>query len=250
MTLRTERLKDFQSVAEIETNTDTILHASIRVRMRVAGDGGAVAGVFLYSNDNNESDLEVLTRDPSEDFRATNQPALDLKGQVIEDATNTIPIPAADNDQNGKTVKALGSSVTTNTTAVVNGTRGDWNEYRLDWLPGSSEWIVNGHLVDSKTYGVPTGHCHLAINLWSNGGSWSGNMSVGGQAHMDIEWIEMAYNVTGEEGSHCDILCGVDETGSDIGSPKFISGAARSRPMAGSGILWSLAILVAGWSFA
>lgn len=250
MTLRTERLEKFQSVAEIESKINTIRHASVRVRMRVAGDSGAVAGVFLYESDNNESDLEVLTKDKPELFRATNQPALDSRGQVIKDATSIIHIPLPDSVP--PVTGGTSASLSPNATAVItkNGTRGDWNNYRMDWLPTSTEWIVNGQLVETKTYGVPKLHSHLAINLWSNGGSWSGEMDIGSLAYMDLEWIEMVYNITGEENKPCEVVCGVDE-GDAIGKPKYLRGEKTTSGVGrlkGEGWLWSVVIGVVAWS--
>jgi hypothetical protein len=41
------------------------------------GNNGAVAGLFYYRNDNNESDIEILTRDESSSIRYSNQPVVD-----------------------------------------------------------------------------------------------------------------------------------------------------------------------------
>jgi hypothetical protein len=38
----------------------------------------------------------------------------------------------------------------------------------------------------------------LIVNLWSDGGLWSGNLTVGESVYLGIEWIELAYNLTGE----------------------------------------------------
>jgi len=54
-----------------------LLHASTRFRARVVGDAGAVAGLFYYQNGNNESDIEILTRDDPSIVRYSNQPTVD-----------------------------------------------------------------------------------------------------------------------------------------------------------------------------
>ena len=107
-----------------------------------------------------------------------------------------------------------------------NGSWTDWNEWRLDWTDSVSEWLVNGKLVESKTYGLPKEPCHVVVNMWSDGGVWSGNMSVGGSAVMDVEWVEMVYNITGEDLGNCNITCKVDD-GAKPGAPEVWNGVAR-----------------------
>ena len=155
-----------------------MLHASIRLSARVTGSPGACAGLFLYQSDSQESDIEILTSGETGVFHATNQPGGDAG------ATKVVGIPASNS--------ASGSS---------NGTWSDWNEYRLDWVPGSSTWYVNGQLVDTKTVNVPTVGMLFSINLWSNGGEWTGSMPVGNAARLDVRWIEMVYNQTSDAGT-------------------------------------------------
>ena len=69
LVLRTVRLEDFQSSAEVENEQKNLMHASLRVKARVLGDKGAVAGFFTFYNDNNESDVEILTDDPVDMIR-------------------------------------------------------------------------------------------------------------------------------------------------------------------------------------
>jgi hypothetical protein len=54
-----------------------LLYASTRIRARVVGDDGAVAGLFYYRDGNNESDIEILTRDETSAIRYSNQPVVD-----------------------------------------------------------------------------------------------------------------------------------------------------------------------------
>jgi hypothetical protein len=39
------------------------MHASIRIRAKVVGSKGACAGMFTYFDDDNESDIEILTKE-------------------------------------------------------------------------------------------------------------------------------------------------------------------------------------------
>ena len=89
--------------AELESEQKNLLHSSIRARLRVILNGlsntsmpsayfplsstapgantihpvdpGAVLGLFTYVNDANESDIEILTRDPLNRIRYMNQPS-------------------------------------------------------------------------------------------------------------------------------------------------------------------------------
>lgn len=76
LTLRTNRLESFQSASDLEATELSYLFASIRVRARVTGSSGACAGIFFYHSDDQESDIEILTRDEHSILRATNQPGV------------------------------------------------------------------------------------------------------------------------------------------------------------------------------
>ncbi|KAL2802367.1 concanavalin A-like lectin/glucanase domain-containing protein [Aspergillus granulosus] len=169
LVLRAYRNADFISSAEIETKVHNIFHASIRIRARVRGDPGTCAGIFTYYDDVNESDIEILTRDPTNHVRYTNQPGLDANGNEIPEAT----------------VEAVmgGGAVWT-----------DWNDYRLDWTAELSSWYLNGELAHTKTYGIPTQPSTFIMNMWGDGGVWTGDMAVGAAAYLDIEWVEILYN--------------------------------------------------------
>jgi hypothetical protein len=54
----------------------------------------------------------------------------------------------------------------------------------------------DGEMQEEKSYGVPQYPSLLIVNSWSDGGAWSGNMSLGESAYLGIEWIEMAYNTS------------------------------------------------------
>ena len=213
-------MPNFQSVSEVQTQ-QAYLYASVRARARISGARGGVAGIFLYNNDTNESDIEILTNDDKSVYRLTNNPGVDKDGNEIPGASTTDPIPAAGG-------------------ASGNGSWADWNDWRLDWFDGRSDWYVNGKLVESKEYGVMKVECQFVLNMWSNGGIWSGNMTIGDQAVMDVEWVEMVYNISSEVGKACDNakMCDVDKN-KDLGNPK-LSGAPLLS-------VWSwLWLLVAG----
>lgn len=73
----------------------------------------------------------------------------------------------------------------------------DWQDHRIDWLPHRSNWYLNNELRATNTYSVPRKPSGLVLNMWSDGGEWSGNMSVGGSAELQIQWIELVFNTSG-----------------------------------------------------
>lgn len=207
LTLRASRPGAFVSAAEIELNIDQILYASLRARLRVlpnglsnlsaptAGpaefltdpdtdsnqshpvDSGAVLGFFFYHNDTQETDIEILTQDQTNRVRYTNQPDYDASDREdIVSASSELVMPH-------------GHVVT------------EWLDYRIDWFDGVSRWYINGDLVLNKTINVPSAPSTVFMNLWSNGESWSGNMSVGAQVYVGVQWVEIAYNTSQNGGS-------------------------------------------------
>ncbi|KAL4916786.1 concanavalin A-like lectin/glucanase domain-containing protein [Aspergillus aurantiobrunneus] len=171
LVLRAYRNEHFVSSGEIDTKLSNIFHASIRVRARVRGDPGACAGLFTYFDDDNESDIEILTRDATDHIRYTNQPGLDENGNEIPEASSNV-------------VMANGAVWT------------DWNDHRLDWTPELSAWYLNGELAVTKTYGIPRNPSSFIMNMWGDGGSWSGAMSIGSAAYFEIQWIDILFNVS------------------------------------------------------
>jgi len=176
LTLRTTRLDNFSSVAEIDSVADTILHGSFRVYTRVRGSAGACAGFSIYSDDDNEADIEILTDDVVDLAHATDH--------------------------------GTGAEASSNVT--FDGSWQSWNLWRLDWQSGLDSTFWNGQLLKSQRVEVPTQPVIWFANLWSNGGEWSGNMSVGESAYTDIQYIQMAYNTSSDpKKTKCKKVCKV-----------------------------------------
>lgn len=199
----------------------SIQYASIRLLARVRGKPGAVAGIFTYYNDTSESDIEILTRDPTTSVEYSNQPTVNADGDVFP-----------------------GSNF--NTSMAGGGSRQwtDWNVYRLDWLPGRSAWYSNGEMAASTRVNVPGDESSLIVNIWSDGGFWSGNMSVGDKAELQVQWIEMVFNMpdTKSGGRGKGVVCSVDEV---VGTPVRAEGVSK----VGVGrLLLLLSISFAAWS--
>ncbi|KAL6866941.1 glycoside hydrolase family 16 protein [Trichoderma novae-zelandiae] len=176
LALRTQREPRFQSAAAFQTKTSDYQFVSLRMLARTTGSPGAVTAMFTYrdataSSSLQESDLEVLTRGPREKVQLTNQPSFNSDGQVNPEATTNATLP--------------GDMIWS-----------QWAVYRLDWTARSSVWYVNGQQLANITFQVPQDPAGINVNAWSDGGSWSGNMSVYDQASLQIQWIEMIYNTS------------------------------------------------------
>ncbi|KIW37704.1 uncharacterized protein PV06_10336 [Exophiala oligosperma] len=210
LTLRTTRVQDFQSVVQLVSNPK-LLHASMRTRMKILPDGkdrdgvakGAVVGFFTYEADTQETDIEILTQDPSTTVELSTQPASsDTPGA---DASVKIP--------NGKKWT-------------------DWVDYRLDWFAGKNVWYMDGEMMYNTTKSVPTVPSNLMFNLWSNGQSFSGKMRVGREVYVAVQWIEIAYNLDGQgqssNGTSGQTQCSVD-SGKTKGSPEVIKNSSAKR---------------------
>lgn len=222
LTLRTSRVEDHQTSGEIENNQRNLMHVSMRMYGRVQGDKGAVAGFFTFYDDTNESDIEILTRDTTDKIRYTNQPSVDKEGNEYADAS----------------IAAEGLS-----------RWNDWQTHRIDWLPTHSYWYLNNRQVAANTYSVPREQSNMILNMWSDGGEWSGNMTLGGVAEFNIQWIEIAFNTSGAYGgakntrkrkeSGCSKVCKIDEV-KQLGTPEVVSGAADM------GVPWRVLVVVVG----
>ena len=211
LTMRTARLQDFQTAAEFESISQGYQYVSIRMYARTKGAPGAVTAMFTYRPGPNnspalvqEADLEIRTVDPPSFVQYTNQPSYNSTGDVPQ-ATRNATLP--------------------------EGRRwSQWSYYRLDWTPGSSTWYVNGQLASAISFQAPRDPALIMFNNWSDGGSWSGNMSVNAAAYMQIQWIEMVYNNTDPQyvrSGKCVNVCTIDET-SEIGVPALLTNTGES----------------------
>ncbi|KAF2197107.1 concanavalin A-like lectin/glucanase [Delitschia confertaspora ATCC 74209] len=226
LTLRTSRQKSFQSAAEIESTQKNLQLSSLRIRIRVRGSAGAVAGFFTFADDANESDIEILTSDPSSTIRYTNQPSVNKKtGDAIPE-----------------------SSISASNLSDWR----EWHDHRIDWLEHESFWWLDGRMTASNTYSVPRRPSGLVLNMWGDGGEWSGDMGVGGSAELMVEWVEMVFNTSGpveggglekrKKRKGCEVVCKIDGV-KEVGRPEVVS---VNRSMAPKGSVPCVGLWVAG----
>ncbi|KAF1936304.1 concanavalin A-like lectin/glucanase [Clathrospora elynae] len=230
LALRTARQEEYQTSAEIENQQKNLMHVSMRMYGRVQGAKGAVAGFFTFYDDDNESDIEILTDDPTDQIRYTNQPSVGKDGNEVT-AASFGPTDLAPWDE--------------------------WQTHRIDWLPKNSYWYLNQNQVAANTYSVPRKQSFLVLNMWSDGGEWSGNMTVGDSAEFHVQWIEMTFNTSGpydggerqrnekrdgglfaRKGKGCKTVCKIDDV-KQLGTPEVVHSGAM-----GMGISWGLLVVV------
>jgi hypothetical protein len=182
LTLRTTKTETFQSAGEIDSVATNYQYLSATYYARVVGAPGACAGMFTWycpglcrspsATEVEEADVEILTKDPNNYVHFTNQPSESPEGFTYKEATRNASVPISWDE---------------------------WNEYRYDWVPGLSAWYINGQSVANISFHAPERPAQLILNIWSNGGSWTGNMSVGNAAYLQIQWIEIGYNTSNEK---------------------------------------------------
>jgi hypothetical protein len=127
---------------------------------------------YLSSSPVQEADIEILTSGPRDVVQYTNQPSNSQSGDILADATRNSSIPG-------------GIDWST------------WNTYRVDWSPTQTSWYVNGQSAANISFQVPQDPAGLIVNMWSDGGPWTGNMSIHDAAYLQIQYIEVVYNTSG-----------------------------------------------------
>ncbi|KAK5631778.1 hypothetical protein RRF57_007492 [Xylaria bambusicola] len=228
LTMRTIRYRGYQSAAEFESISKAYHFLSVRMYARTFGAPGAVTAMFTYRDDGNgtdlttvqESDLEIRTQDPKDKVQYTNQPSYNAAGYDIPQSTRNVTTP-------------------------IQADWTQWSIHRMDWTPKDTTWYIDGNKVASIAFQVPRDPSQVIFNAWSDGGEWSGNMTVGSEAYMQIQWIEMVYNSTGDEKTTdkrddgtirslwnvkraeegCQNICSIDKTPT-IGTPVLLQSAA------------------------
>jgi hypothetical protein len=107
------------------------------------------------------------------------------------------------------------------------------------------------------------------MNMWSDGGVWTGNMSLYDEAYLQIQWIEVVYNTSGpfagtskrdEHGAGgllekrkgtpgCMAVCSVDADVNVTGTPVLLynnTGVALTWRGEGTGWLAWIPLVLAG----
>lgn len=160
-----------------------ILYGSFRVRLRVSGDSGACGGFFTYRSDEQEIDIELLSKDPRNLVHYTNHPS------NTKDAASLVDL------------HDLKAGLTWS----------GWHTHRLDWTSSSSSFYLDSIYTASNKGSVPNEPSHFMLNVWNDNGDWTGEMKTGDSAKMEVGWIEMFYNTTESAQTVCARTCPVDK---------------------------------------
>ncbi|PGH34014.1 hypothetical protein GX50_03161 [[Emmonsia] crescens] len=145
------------SVASIASQSGDIIHGSFRVEFKLENaKGGSCGAFFWYRDDENEIDIEILSREFKPDWfpvHYTTHPALDENGQVISNATKVIPL--RDDD-------------------LLN----SFQRHRFDWTKEELRFYQNSTQMHSNALRIPNAPGHAYLNVWADGGPWSGAPST------------------------------------------------------------------------
>jgi beta-glucanase (GH16 family) len=219
LSLSTVRVNDeTQDSGEITFKEFNASYASVRVYGRVRGAAGAIAGIFTYLNDTQESDIEMLTRAPAQYIQYSNQPTTlgEPSWEAIPGATVNVSLPHA--------------KLYT-----------DWHVHRLDWTPGRSVFFLDGEQTNTTTLHVPIAHppSGLYINIWSANSTWSGSMEVGKNATFDILWIELLFNTSQPVGDASpERICTIQDHNATVSGGSVIGKQAKG--VDGQWLAWLL----------
>ncbi|RPA97526.1 concanavalin A-like lectin/glucanase [Choiromyces venosus 120613-1] len=164
------------SVAEVHSRRTDFHHGSFRAKYKVSvdkkADGGAVAGLFFYYDDEDETDIEILTKDGDKAIRYTQHPAYDnVTDSAVPDATFQLQLKKS------------------------------WSkmqEHRFDWTPSVTTFFQDNSAKQEITKNVPKHGGKVMLNLWANNGTWSGPPSTK-DVIMEMEYIMVYFNTTSSQ---------------------------------------------------
>ncbi|ODQ52789.1 concanavalin A-like lectin/glucanase, partial [Saitoella complicata NRRL Y-17804] len=159
-------------VGEVDTARTDILYGSFRSTFSVEATPGVCAGFFYYKSDTQETDIEVLTSESTNQIHYSNQPAYDA---------------STDNSVPGATY-----------TEAVSGGWTSSIQHRFDWQPSVTTFYQNGNAIRQMTVNVPSTPGAVIMNVWSDGGDWTQGPPTA-DAHMYISNYQFYFNVTNDQ---------------------------------------------------
>ncbi|EFW13249.1 hypothetical protein D8B26_004141 [Coccidioides posadasii str. Silveira] len=165
------------SVASVAGQSGDLLHGSFRTEVKIEGaEGGSVGAFFWYHDDQNEIDIEVLTREIKSDrllVHYTTHPAIDEDGDVIRNATAIVPVEGND--------------------------PANWfQRHRFDWSKEELRFYHNGSLMHANNIRIPDVGGRALLNLWADGGIWSGAPSTT-NVYMRVKYVIVYHNTTASD---------------------------------------------------
>ena len=147
---------------QIRTTRDDILRGSFRASYSVAsGSAGSVAGFFFYANDTQEIDIEIQSKMSNETVHIGNQP-----------------------------------TQSTDVLLPTNGAVTEVHDYRFDWLAGQTNFYLDSVPAGSFSEDVPVVNGRIDLNMWGNGGTFSGPATPTTDNVMSISKIALYFNTS------------------------------------------------------
>ena len=169
--------EQFIGSAELVSERDDILYGSFRIALKTTAITGTCSAFFVYKNDSQEIDLEILSGEQN----ATSKQVRFVVQNISTPADSGASIRHSEQD-----IYSLPSP----------GPSEGYNEYRFDWLPDSITYYVNGKMIWSTDWNVPCSAGRIHLSHWSNGNPlWSGGPPAQ-DAVMSVSYVKAYFNST------------------------------------------------------
>ena len=176
--------------SEIYSKTNFALGNGVEFEARVRMNqlpSGLVTSLFTYNTSNNlsdELDIEFLTKQVN--LSGTGAPMLMTTWNDWNEASPTYG-DGVHHASQSKVITGLNVNL--------------FHTYTIRWLPGKTEWLVDGVLVASSMLAQPDLEAPIRINFWAPASSWTEaydsrlkvvNTKRQGQVYYyDIDWVEV-----------------------------------------------------------
>lgn len=176
--------------SEIYTRRNFALGNGVEFEARVRSNhlpSGLVTSLFTYNTQNNlsdELDIEFLSKQVN--LSATGAPMLMTTWNNWDEAHPTYGDGIHHSSQS-KVITGLDVNL--------------FHTYTIRWLPGRTEWLVDGVLVASSTLAQPDLAAPLRINFWAPASTWTeaydarlkpvGNKRQNKTYFYDVDWVEV-----------------------------------------------------------
>ena len=161
----------------------------MEARVRVTDlPSGLIAAFWAYNSRgefgasgfrSDEIDIEFLTKQPRNSLLLTNWNDWNPSSPTYEDGVHHAGV----------------------TTSVAGLDRGQWNVYKIRWLPDRTEWFVNGSLVQSLAPAHPDGPLAVRFNAWAPDSSFQAahdpaltpapSEAEAQNYSFDVDWVEV-----------------------------------------------------------
>lgn len=119
-----------------------------RARLLSPLEGGLVGGIFAYEYENSSAHDEVT-------FELLSNDAVGGSNRVLTNAYNEQPLDAGDLEY-----------------VPVSSELTNYHDFRIEVVPGSVRWFLDGSLVREATDTVPDDPMRLHLNFWAAGAEW------------------------------------------------------------------------------